>query len=96
MADVAYKPIVRYKVPIIEDGRRTWVEIEEFDTTKSIGNWQGEDYFKIITGGALRAGIGRAGKVGSAEYYLFDAARLNCFAIEWLEKHLGKKGNTAI
>ena len=96
MADVAYKPIVRYKVPILEDGRRTWAAIEEFDTNKSIGNWRGEDYFNIITREALRAGIGRAGKVGAAESYLFDAARLNCFAIEWLEKHLGKKDNTTI
>lgn len=94
MADVADKPIVRYKVPIREDGRRTWVVIEEFDTNKRIGNWKGEDYFRIITREALSAGIGRAGNVGAAEAYVFDAARLNGFAIEWLETHLGERDNT--
>jgi len=91
MADVMDKPIVRYRVPIVEDGHRKWVDIEEFDTNKPIGGWTGEDYFKIISREALKAGIGCSRQVGMAETYLFDAYALNRFSIQWLEKNLRSK-----
>lgn len=87
MAKVEPKPIVRYRAPVLESGCTRWVEIEEFDTNKPIGNWQGETYFKIITEEALAAGIGRSAAVGSADSYLFDAARLHRFAVAWLEEN---------
>jgi len=86
MARVPDKPIVHYRMPILEDGQRRWVEIEEFDTNRPIGTWTGESYFEIIPRESLTSGGGRSGKVGAASSYLFDAAPLNRFAIAWLER----------
>jgi hypothetical protein len=83
LADVPDKPTVRYHVPIIADGQRTWVEIEEFDTNRPIGNWDGEGYFTIIAREALHAKIGRAGPVGAAVSFFFDAEALKRLAIQW-------------
>ena len=94
MADVADKPVVRYKVPILENGQRKWVGVEEFDTNRLIGNWQGESYFKIITRKTLDAGIGQEGSVGAARSFFFDAARLNEFAVAWLEGNLRNPKDT--
>jgi aminoglycoside 3-N-acetyltransferase len=88
MAKVPHKPIVRYKVPIVDNDQRKWIEIEEFDTNKRIGNWKGEDYFNLITKEALKSRIGCTGQVGGAESFLFDAYALNQFAIQWLEANL--------
>ena len=94
LADVPGKRVVRYRCPILSDGHRTWVDIEEFDTCHLIGEWEGDGYFEKIPREALAAGVGRSGSVGAADAYLFDAGKLNTFAIGWLEHHLGKGGNT--
>ena len=91
MAKVPHKPVYRYSVPVIEDGSRKWVDIEEYDTNKPIGDWTGEDYFKIITREALQARIGRQGKVGAADSYFYDAQRLHEFAVAWLEQNLSER-----
>jgi len=84
MADVPNKRIVRYKMPILRDGQRIWVEIEEFDTCRGIVA-DAEEYFKTIVHEYLSSGKGCSGKVGAAQSYLFDAASLAEFAIQWLE-----------
>ena len=94
MADVPGKSVVHYQAPVLKDGQRQWIDIEEFDTCKLIGQWEGDGYFEIIPQEALRLGIGRFGNVGNARAYLFDADRLNAFAVEWLEHHLSNNGNT--
>lgn len=85
MAKVPNKRIVRYKMPVLRDGQRMWVEIEEFDTCQGIVG-DAEEYFKIITREYLSSGKGRSGKIGVAQSYLFDATDLSKFAIKWLEK----------
>ena len=91
MARVPGKPIVRYKAPMLIEGRREWVEIEEFDTNRHIGDWKGESYFDIIPREFLASGNGRSGNVGAAQSYLFDAHSLNEFAIRWLEGNVGNE-----
>jgi aminoglycoside 3-N-acetyltransferase len=91
MAKVSHKPIFRYPVPIVHNGQRKWIEIEEFDTNKPIGNWKGENYFNLITKEALKSRIGCTGQVGAAESFLFDAPALNQFAVQWLEVNLEKR-----
>jgi aminoglycoside 3-N-acetyltransferase len=90
LADVPGKRVVRYRCPVLVDGNREWVDIEEFDTCRLIGDWEGEGYFDMIPQEALADGLGRSGQVGAAQAYLFDAKRLDAFAIQWLEHHLGK------
>jgi aminoglycoside 3-N-acetyltransferase len=89
LARVPDKPVVRYRAPVLRDGRVVWVEIEEFDTNKPIGPWNDEDYFGMIAREALSHGIGRAGKAGNAESYLFEARPLVDFAVQWLEHTFG-------
>jgi len=86
LARIPCKWIVRYKMPVLRDGERVWVEIEEFDTARGIVDWEGGDYFEAIARGYLASGKGRSGKVGAAQSYLFAAADLAKFAIQWMER----------
>jgi aminoglycoside 3-N-acetyltransferase len=88
IAKVPNKHIVHYKMPILRDGQRVWVEIEEFDTCGGI-LLGAEEYFQIIPREYLSSGRGRSGKVGAAQSYLFDPADLTKFAVQWLEKKFG-------
>jgi len=91
MAKVPKKRIVHYKMPILRDGQRVWVEIEEFDTCGGILPGA-EEYSQIIPREYLLSGRGCSGKIGAAQSYLFDAADLNEFTIKWLEKKFGTHG----
>lgn len=85
MANVKDKRIVKYLAPILQNGQLTWVEIEEFDTSKGIVNWN-EDYFARIIQEYLASGKGNSGRVGAAQSRLFDAADLRRYATEWMER----------
>ena len=89
IAKVPNKRIDRYKMPILKDGRRTWMEFEEYDTSHGIVDWP-DDYFETIIREYLSAGNGRGGKVGAADAYQFEAASLNAFAVRWMEEHFNK------
>jgi aminoglycoside 3-N-acetyltransferase len=86
MAAVPNKRTVRYPVPILQDGQRVWIEIEEFDTARGIVDWEGGGYFPAIAREFLATGGGRRGTVGAAQAYLFDAAALYEFAVRWMER----------
>ncbi len=45
LADIPNKKIVRYKMPIIQNGNRVWKNFEEYDFINGIVSWP-EDYFK--------------------------------------------------
>lgn len=85
LARVANKPIVRNRVPILRNGRRVWLDFEEFDTCEGIRGRQ-EEYFEAIAHDYLASGSGSAGKVGAADAYLFAASELAEFAIRWMEQ----------
>ena len=89
MAQVPGKHIVRYQAPLLRNGRRQWTQIEEFDTCRFIGQWEGDGYFKLIPEEAIERGIGRVGAVGAARSSLFDADGLFRFGVQWIEEHLG-------
>lgn len=89
LARVPGKRVVRYRCPVLQAGRRVWVELEEYDTNSPIGEWEGDGYFSLIPQEALGRGLGRMGPVGAALCHLFDAAGLHRFAVQWLEDHLG-------
>ena len=62
-----------------------------FDTERLIGGDAASNYFKTIPPEALTAGLGREAKVGAAQSYLFNAAPLSAFAVEWLERAFGER-----
>jgi aminoglycoside 3-N-acetyltransferase len=88
MADIPSKRIARYRMPVLRDGARVWVDIEEYDTEHGIADWPGGDFFAAIGREYLEAGHGRSGLVGAASSHLFDAAGLAAFGKDWMERHL--------
>jgi aminoglycoside 3-N-acetyltransferase len=85
LADVPGKEVVRYKAPILQNNNKTWVAIEEFSTTGCLP-WRGSiDLFEAIVRDYIQEGHGSIGSVGAAKSYLFDAADLVAFAIDWIE-----------
>lgn len=89
LADVPDKRVVRYRMPLLEGGRRRWVDVEEFDSSAGIRDWAGGDYFVAIAERYLAEGRGRSGLVGAARSYLFDARELVGFAAAWMEREFG-------
>lgn len=89
LARVPNKRVVRYKLPVLREGRRVWVEVEEFDTSLGIVDWE-DDYFIAIATEYLATGRGTSGRVGSAPSHLFDAADLRDFGVAWIERTFGK------
>ena len=86
LANVPDKKIVRYKAPIIRNGQREWIDIEEFSTTGCLP-WCGSiDLFEAIARQHLQEGHGIVSRVGAATSYLFDAAQLTQFAVDWIEE----------
>jgi aminoglycoside 3-N-acetyltransferase len=79
------KRVVHYKMPVLRDGKRVWVEVEEFDTCGDILP-NAEEYFQTIPQEYLASDRGTSGKVGNAQSYLFDADDLVKFAVQWLER----------
>ena len=92
IAEIPDKRIVRYRMPILREGKRVWVEIEDIDTGEGIvEGHSNEEYFAEIVREYLASGKGRWGTVGAAPSYLFDAAELVRFAVRWLERSFGGK-----
>jgi len=92
IAEIPDKRIVRYRMPILREGKRVWVEIEDIDTGEGIvEGHSNEEYFAEIVREYLASGKGRWGTVGAASSYLFDAAELVRFAVRWLERSFGGK-----
>ena len=81
-AQMRHKRVIHYPCPILREGKRVWVEIEDYDT----GEPHGDYTFEEIAREYLALGKGRQGTIGNATSYLFDAADLSAFAIAWLEQ----------
>ncbi len=86
LADVPNKDVVRYHAPILENGDKAWVEIEEFNTSGCLPWYGPTDLFEAVVRDYLQEGRGTVGRVGAALSYLFDAADLATFAVEWIEE----------
>lgn len=89
LAKVPGKRIVRYREPVLRGGTRTWVDCEEYDTSRGIVPWDGpEDYFATIVKAFRSDGLCHQGRVGHAESLLLDAEALVTYAVAWMEKNL--------
>jgi aminoglycoside 3-N-acetyltransferase len=83
VADIPGKRVARYKVPVEENGRHVWREMEEVDTS-SLGahpNWPDRFFARIVDTYLARTG-NRGGKVGDARSVLLDAPGLLAFALD--------------
>ena len=86
LARVPDKHIDRYRMPVLIDDEKSWMDFEEFDTTSGIVDWP-EDYFETIVKAYLEEDPSLIGRVGYGHAHLFDAADLCRFAVEWMELH---------
>jgi aminoglycoside 3-N-acetyltransferase len=86
VADVPDKEVVRYWAPILWNGSKEWVQIEELDTNGCLPWYGPTDMFEAILRDYLQQGHGTVGPVGAARSYLFEAADLTEFAVEWIEE----------
>jgi aminoglycoside 3-N-acetyltransferase len=86
IVDIADKRVARYKVPVIEDGRRIWREMEEFDTSDAGAhpNWPNRFFARLVDAYLART-HNRGGLVGDAGCVLFDCRGLLAFALEVME-----------
>jgi aminoglycoside 3-N-acetyltransferase len=96
LARIPDKRIDRYTMPVLRDGERVWVTIEEYDTTNGIADFCVDDEFAAIAREYLAAGHGREGRVGAAEAALLPAADLVRFGITWMEAHWQGRADNAL
>lgn len=90
VAKLPGKRVKKYKCPVLQDGRRVWVDLEEFETGENVID---ADYsFETIARDYLATGKGHYGLVGKAASYLFEADDLAKFGIRWLEERFGQTG----
>jgi aminoglycoside 3-N-acetyltransferase len=82
IADFPGKRVVRYRVPVLEDGARVLRECAEFDTADGAhAHWPDRFFARIVDAHLARTG-NAGGRVGDARSYVIDARGLLSFAIE--------------
>ena len=81
VAGIPDKRIVRFQIPVEEDGRRVWRDMEEFDTSGAgvHANWPGRFFAKIVDAYLTETG-NQGGRVGDAMSYILSARGLLDFA----------------
>jgi aminoglycoside 3-N-acetyltransferase len=82
VADIPGKRVARYQVPVSENGRRVWREMEEFDTSGDgvHASWPDRFFAKIIDSFLLQTRNNGA-RVGNAMTYVLKARELFDFAL---------------
>lgn len=98
IADIPDKRVARYLVPLEQDGRRVWREMEEFDTGAGAhANWP-ERFFASIVDEYLAKAGNTGSQVGDAQSYLFPARELLDFALPVMDyiSHAGPAALSAI
>ena len=86
LANVPNKRITQYRMPMLQNGQRVWMDFEEYDIYRGIVDWP-DNYFETIVREYLAAGNGRTGTIGAAESYLLEAQSLTSFGVNWMEEH---------
>ena len=81
IVDIPDKRVVRFRVPVLEDGHRVWREMAEVDTSAPAHPHFPENVFARIVDAHLDRTGNRGGYVGDARSYLMDARGLLGFAL---------------
>ena len=86
VAEIPNKRIRRFQVPVLDDGRRAWRSMEEFDTSGdgAIANWPDRFFAKIVDA-YLAATGNQGGRVGNALSYILRARGLLDFALPLMQ-----------
>jgi aminoglycoside 3-N-acetyltransferase len=89
ISELPGKRVIRYDVPMLQDGAVRNVEIEEFDTSTPVVTGMPENYFELIVRAFLASEGLTPQMIGSAESYLIDARTLVRFARVRMESEYG-------
>jgi aminoglycoside 3-N-acetyltransferase len=86
VAEIPRKRIARFQVPVQQDGRRVWRDMEEFDTSGDgvHANWP-QNFFARIVDAFLTGTGNQGGCVGDAMSYVLRARGLMDFALPLME-----------
>ena len=85
VADFAGKRVVRFKVPVEDDGVRVWRDMAEVDTAERAHDHWPDRFFARIVDTYLARTRNRGGRVGDAASVLLDARGLLEFALPVME-----------
>jgi aminoglycoside 3-N-acetyltransferase len=87
VVDIPGKRVVRFQVPVVEDGSRVWRMTEEFDTSGDGAHpsWPGNFFAKIVDGFLNDSG-NRGGDVGNARSHLISSRRLFEYSAEIMKR----------
>jgi aminoglycoside 3-N-acetyltransferase len=81
IVEIPDKRVARFKVPVTENGRRVWRDMEEFDTSDGVHpNWP-DRFFARLVDTYLSQTINHGGLVGDARSSLLDSRGLLTFAL---------------
>jgi aminoglycoside 3-N-acetyltransferase len=76
IVDVPDKRVARFKVPVLEDGRRVWRDMAEYDTSEPAhASWPERLFGEIVEGYLAETG-NEGAPVGTARSYLLNARGL--------------------
>ena len=89
VVDIPGKRIARFKVPILEDGRRVWRDMAEVDTGNPAHRDWPDRFFAQIVDEYLARTNSRGGRVGDAECVLVDARGLLELALAEMKRVAG-------
>ncbi|MCA1559773.1 MAG: AAC(3) family N-acetyltransferase [Acidobacteria bacterium] len=86
IVDIPDKRVAKYKVPVDEDGRRVWRDMEEFDTSGAgvHANWP-DRFFSRIVDTYLARTNNVGGQVGDAQSFLLVSQGLLEFALPTMQ-----------
>ena len=86
VGDIPDRRIARFKVPVLENGRRVWREMAEYDTsTGAHAHWPDEFFAKLVDAHLAATG-NEGGLVGEARSHLISAPALLQFARPIMER----------
>ena len=86
VADFPDKRIARFKVPVLENGKRVWREMAEYDTSNGVHPKLTGRYFAELVDGYLAETHNEGGRVGAATCHLFSASGLAAYAQPIMER----------
>ena len=89
IVDIPDKRIVRFKVPVLENGARVWRDMAEVDTSRGAHASWPDRFFAVLVDGYLAKTSNRGGRVGGAESFLLSARGLLSYALSEMKAVAG-------
>lgn len=86
IADVSDKRVVRFRVPVLENGERVWREMAEVDTSHAAHESWPEYFFRQLVDEYLAESHNEGGRVGNAVSHVFSARGLLEFALPVMKR----------